>query len=71
MERSSNTKYKYVSESGTMVDYYFFYGPEFDQIISFISSNNRSGANVSKMGIRAFPVAGQVSKPGRSIIGKR
>jgi alpha-D-xyloside xylohydrolase len=29
-----NTKYKYVSESGTMVDYYFFYGPEFDQIIS-------------------------------------
>ena len=29
-----NTKYKYVSESGTMIDYYFFYGPEFDQIIS-------------------------------------
>ena len=29
-----NTKYRYVSESGTMVDYYFFYGPEFDQIIS-------------------------------------
>jgi alpha-D-xyloside xylohydrolase len=29
-----NTKYKYVSESGTMVDYYFFYGPEFDHIIS-------------------------------------
>ncbi len=31
---ASNTKYKYVSESGTMVDYYFFYGPEFDQIIA-------------------------------------
>jgi alpha-D-xyloside xylohydrolase len=31
---ASNTKYKYVSESGTMVDYYFFYGPEFDHIIS-------------------------------------
>ena len=31
---SNNTKYKYVSESGTMVDYYFFYGPEFDNIIS-------------------------------------
>jgi len=29
----SNTKFKYVSESGTMVDYYFFYGPEFDHII--------------------------------------
>ena len=30
----ANTKYKYVSESGTMVDYYFFYGPDFDHIIS-------------------------------------
>ncbi|MGA9118523.1 MAG: TIM-barrel domain-containing protein [Bacteroidota bacterium] len=29
-----NTKYKYVSESGTMVDYYFFYGPDFDHIIA-------------------------------------
>ena len=31
---ASNTKYKYVSESGTMIDYYFFYGPDFDHIIS-------------------------------------
>jgi alpha-D-xyloside xylohydrolase len=31
---AGNTKYKYVSESGTMVDYYFFYGEEFDKIIS-------------------------------------
>jgi alpha-D-xyloside xylohydrolase len=29
-----NTQFKYVSESGNMVDYYFFYGPGFDQIIS-------------------------------------
>ncbi|MDP4289967.1 MAG: glycoside hydrolase family 31 protein [Bacteroidota bacterium] len=29
-----NTAYRYVSESGKMVDYYFFYGPEFDHIIS-------------------------------------
>jgi len=29
-----NTKFKYVSESGRQVDYYFFYGPEFDQIIN-------------------------------------
>jgi alpha-D-xyloside xylohydrolase len=28
-----NTRFKYVSESGTMVDYYFFYGPDFDHII--------------------------------------
>lgn len=28
-----NTKFKYVSESGRQVDYYFFYGPNFDHII--------------------------------------
>ncbi|TFF34766.1 glycoside hydrolase family 31 protein [Mucilaginibacter psychrotolerans] len=28
-----NTKFKYVSESGKQVDYYFFYGPGFDRII--------------------------------------
>jgi alpha-D-xyloside xylohydrolase len=31
---AGNTKYKYVSEAGRMVDYYFMYGPDFDQIIS-------------------------------------
>ncbi|HTD97843.1 MAG TPA: glycoside hydrolase family 31 protein [Mucilaginibacter sp.] len=30
---AGNTQYKYVSESGKMVDYYFFYGPDFDHII--------------------------------------
>jgi alpha-D-xyloside xylohydrolase len=30
----NNTKFKYVSESGSMVDYYFFYGPDFDRIIA-------------------------------------
>ncbi|MBS1525711.1 MAG: DUF5110 domain-containing protein [Bacteroidetes bacterium] len=29
-----NTKFKYVSESGKQVDYYFFYGPSFDQVIN-------------------------------------
>jgi alpha-D-xyloside xylohydrolase len=29
-----NTKFKYSSESGDLIDYYFFYGPEFDHIIS-------------------------------------
>jgi alpha-D-xyloside xylohydrolase len=29
-----NTKFKYESESGNMVDYYFMYGPGFDQIIA-------------------------------------
>jgi alpha-D-xyloside xylohydrolase len=31
---ANNSEYKYVSESGKMVDYYFFYGPDFDQIIN-------------------------------------
>ena len=30
---ANNTQYKYVSESGKMIDYYFFYGPGFDRII--------------------------------------
>jgi alpha-D-xyloside xylohydrolase len=30
---AANTKFKYVSESGKEIDYYFFYGPSFDQII--------------------------------------
>ena len=30
----NNTQFTYVSESGKMVDYYFFYGPSFDQIIN-------------------------------------
>jgi alpha-D-xyloside xylohydrolase len=29
-----NTKYKYMSESGNLIDYYFFYGPGFDRIIA-------------------------------------
>ena len=28
------SKYSYVSESGNQVDYYFFYGPDFDRIVS-------------------------------------
>jgi len=31
---AGNTKFRYMSESGEMVDYYFFYGPEFDRIIA-------------------------------------
>jgi alpha-D-xyloside xylohydrolase len=29
-----NTKFSYVSESGKQADYYFFYGPGFDQVIN-------------------------------------
>lgn len=33
-KESNNTKYKYLSESGKQVDYFFFYGPDFDRIIA-------------------------------------
>jgi alpha-D-xyloside xylohydrolase len=36
-----NTKFRYVSESGNMTDYYFIYGPGFDQIIA--SYRNATG----------------------------
>jgi len=38
---AANTKFKYVAESGTMVDYYFIYGPDFDRIIA--SYRNATG----------------------------
>jgi len=38
---NANTKFKYESESGTMVDYYFIYGPDFDTIIA--SYRNATG----------------------------
>jgi alpha-D-xyloside xylohydrolase len=31
---AGNTKYRYEMESGNMVDYYFMYGPDFDNIIA-------------------------------------
>ena len=31
---AANTKFRYVSESGNMVDYYFILGPDFDRIIA-------------------------------------
>ncbi|MBN2037012.1 MAG: glycoside hydrolase family 31 protein [Chitinispirillaceae bacterium] len=30
----SNTRYRYTSECGDLIDYYFFYGPEIDSVIS-------------------------------------
>jgi alpha-D-xyloside xylohydrolase len=38
---NNNTSFKYVSESGSMIDYYFFYGPGFDKIIA--SYRNATG----------------------------
>ncbi len=57
---ANNTQYEYGSESGKMVDYYFFYGPDFDHIISSVPHRYRRSADVSAMDIRPFPIAGQL-----------
>jgi len=31
---AGNTQYRYISECGSMMDYYFFYGPELDTVVS-------------------------------------
>ena len=31
---SSSTQFRYVSECGSLIDYYFFYGPELDTVVS-------------------------------------
>jgi len=31
---AANSKFRYVSESGNMIDYYFIFGPDFDRIIA-------------------------------------
>lgn len=31
---SNNTRYRYVSEAGDLVDYYFFYGPDLDHVVA-------------------------------------
>lgn len=35
---SNNTKYRYVSEAGEGVDYYYFYGPSIDKVVSLYRS---------------------------------
>ena len=48
-----NTKFRYVSESGNMADYYFIYGPGFDYIIA--SYRNATGLRpCSRNGLSAF-----------------
>jgi alpha-D-xyloside xylohydrolase len=44
---SNGTKYRYSSEAGEMVDYYFFYGPSIDQVIA--------GYRVATGGTPLFP----------------
>ena len=64
-----NTKFRYVSESGNMVDYYFIYGPDFDRIIASYRTATGDAPMFPKWAFGLVPVAGQVQESGRGIIG--
>jgi len=49
-----NTKFKYVSESGKQVDYYFFYGPAFDQIINLYRTTTGKAPMFAKWAFGLF-----------------
>jgi len=51
---NGNTKYSYVSESGAMIDYYFFYGPDFDKIISLYRQTTGAAPMFAKWAFGLF-----------------
>ena len=54
------------SEVADTVDYYFMYGPEFDNIIAAYRDMTGAGADVRQMGVRILAVQEQVRIAGRS-----
>jgi len=49
-----NTRFRYVSESGNMTDYYFIYGPDFDQIIASYRSATGNAPMLPKWSFGLF-----------------
>lgn len=49
-----NTKFKYTSESGKQVDYYFFYGPDFDHIINLYRTTTGKAPMFAKWAFGLF-----------------
>jgi len=49
-----NTRYRYESESGNMVDYYFIYGPDFDRIIATYRNATGSAPMFPKWSLGLF-----------------
>ena len=50
----NSTRFQYMSESGTMVDYYFFYGPDFDQVIARYRETTGQAPLVPKWALGLF-----------------
>src|SRR6478735_423410 len=51
---SSNTKYRYTSEAGDLVDYYFFYGPSIDHVVSLYRTATGAAPMFSKWAYGLF-----------------
>jgi alpha-D-xyloside xylohydrolase len=51
---AGNTRFKYVSESGRQVNYYFFYGPDFDHIINLYRQTTGSAPMFPKWAFGLF-----------------
>lgn len=51
---SSNTKYRYTSEAGDLVDYYFFYGPSIDHVVSLYRTTTGPAPMFSKWAYGLF-----------------
>ena len=59
---AGNTKYKYVSESGRQVDYYFFYGPSFDHIIDLYRTATGKAPMFGKWAFGLFQSQDQIGR---------
>ena len=57
---SSSTKYRYQSEAGDMVDYYFFYGPSIDQVVALYRTATGPAPLFSQVGLWSLSVEGQI-----------
>ena len=64
---AGNTQYKYVSESGKMVDYYFFYGPGFDRIIDLYRTATGSAPMYPRWAFGLFQSQDRYKTQGRDI----
>jgi len=51
---TNNTKYRYTSEAGDLVDYYFFYGPSIDHVISLYRTTTGAAPLFPKWGYGLF-----------------
>ena len=65
---AGNTQYSFSSETGDLVDYYFFYGPTIDQVVANYRATTGRGAALPQVGLRPLPVEGPLSELVRALV---